>query len=545
MSADATLTGVGVGPGDPDLLTVKAVRRAARGRPGLRARDGGPGRDHRDRRSDAAGADAGRAEATVRAHVAADRLRRLPFALDDRGGVTARRAARLGRRRPGGGRGASTRAHGPVAFATIGDPNVYSTFGYLAQTRPRAAPGGAGRDRARHHRHAGPGGAQRHPALRGTRTAHAAAGSPRAWRSSPTRWRGPGTVVAYKGWRRHPELLAELRRQGRLDDAVLGRSLGLPGERIGPADDTERRPAVPVDACSFRPAASTEEESCDAATARCGSSEPARVRRTCSPCAAAQVHRRGGHRDLGGQPGARRRARSTPAPARRSSTRRSCPSRACCRSTSAPPSEGLHVARIHSGDPALWGAVQEQLDLCRALGLAVEIVPGVSAFTAVAAIVERELTSPRGRPVGHPHPPRGRQDADAARRAGPRRSPGTAPRWRCSCPPPAPGSCRTSCSPAATREDTPAVVAYQATWPDELVVALHGRRRWRRPSSSTSCGSTPSCLVGPALAAERHPLAPVPPRALPRASAGPSRPPAPSCAARPAPAPGTPHRATP
>ena len=31
--------------------------------------------------------------------------------------------------------------------------------------------------------------------------------------------------------------------------------------------------------------------------------------------------------------------------------------------------DGLTVARIHSGDPALWGAVQEQLDLCRALGV--------------------------------------------------------------------------------------------------------------------------------------------------------------------------------
>ena len=56
--------------------------------------------------------------------------------------------------------------------------------------------------------------------------------------------------------------------------------------------------------------------------------------------------------------------------------------------------EGLHVARVHSGDPALWGAVQEQLDRARALGLEVEIVPGVSAFSAVAALAQRELTIP-------------------------------------------------------------------------------------------------------------------------------------------------------
>lgn len=57
--------------------------------------------------------------------------------------------------------------------------------------------------------------------------------------------------------------------------------------------------------------------------------------------------------------------------------------------------EGLRVARVHSGDPALWGAVQEQLDRARELGLEVEIVPGVSAFSAVAALAQRELTIPQ------------------------------------------------------------------------------------------------------------------------------------------------------
>lgn len=54
----------------------------------------------------------------------------------------------------------------------------------------------------------------------------------------------------------------------------------------------------------------------------------------------------------------------------------------------------LTVARVHSGDPTLWGAVQEQLDRCVQLGMGVEIVPGVSSFTAVAAAVGRELTIP-------------------------------------------------------------------------------------------------------------------------------------------------------
>ena len=56
--------------------------------------------------------------------------------------------------------------------------------------------------------------------------------------------------------------------------------------------------------------------------------------------------------------------------------------------------EGLCVARIHSGDPSLWGAVQEQRELCDEIGLPHETVPGVSAFSAVAALVGRELTIP-------------------------------------------------------------------------------------------------------------------------------------------------------
>ena len=56
--------------------------------------------------------------------------------------------------------------------------------------------------------------------------------------------------------------------------------------------------------------------------------------------------------------------------------------------------EGLHVVRLHSGDPSLWGAVAEQLDACAGLDLTTEIVPGVSAFAAVAAAAGRELTVP-------------------------------------------------------------------------------------------------------------------------------------------------------
>ena len=52
------------------------------------------------------------------------------------------------------------------------------------------------------------------------------------------------------------------------------------------------------------------------------------------------------------------------------------------------------IVRLHSGDPAIYGAIQEQIDWCLANERAFEIVPGVSALAAAAAAIRRELTIP-------------------------------------------------------------------------------------------------------------------------------------------------------
>ena len=52
------------------------------------------------------------------------------------------------------------------------------------------------------------------------------------------------------------------------------------------------------------------------------------------------------------------------------------------------------VARVHSGDPSLYGAVAEQIRRLKALGIDYEIVPGVSAYAAAAASLGIELTVP-------------------------------------------------------------------------------------------------------------------------------------------------------
>lgn len=56
--------------------------------------------------------------------------------------------------------------------------------------------------------------------------------------------------------------------------------------------------------------------------------------------------------------------------------------------------ESLLVARVHTGDPAIYGATAEQRELCNRLGLAYESIPGVSAFSACAAAAEVEITLP-------------------------------------------------------------------------------------------------------------------------------------------------------
>ena len=55
---------------------------------------------------------------------------------------------------------------------------------------------------------------------------------------------------------------------------------------------------------------------------------------------------------------------------------------------------GLDVARLHSGDPAIYSALAEQCRHLDALGIAYDIVPGVPAFAAAAAALGRELTVP-------------------------------------------------------------------------------------------------------------------------------------------------------
>ncbi|MCX4785888.1 MULTISPECIES: precorrin-2 C(20)-methyltransferase [unclassified Streptomyces] len=218
------LVGVGVGPGDPELVTVKGVNalRAA-------AVVVVPVMDTGER---------GRAEATVLHYVAADKVVRVVFALNERTDRARREAAWDA----AGERVAELlRTHGSVAFATIGDPNVYSTFTYLAHTIGELLPGTA---------------VETVPGITAMQDLAARSGAVLTEGTEPLTLvpvtagaavlkealEGPGTVVAYKFGRLAAEVATALQETGRTEDAVWGSALGLPEESIRPAAELAEGP---------------------------------------------------------------------------------------------------------------------------------------------------------------------------------------------------------------------------------------------------------------------------------------------------------------
>jgi precorrin-2/cobalt-factor-2 C20-methyltransferase len=204
------LIGVGMGPGDPELVTLKAVRVLAdAGRVFVPVLDPG---------------EPGRAEATVAGHVPAERVERLVFALDEREDA-ARRYAHwdaAGARVAGWLR----QTGGTAAFATIGDPNLYSTFGYLAQTVRGLLPEVVVETVP---------GITAMQALASASGVALAEGRERLTLVSATAGldrilETDGTVVVYKGFRHVAALASAVKEAGR--SAVYGERLGLPGERV-------------------------------------------------------------------------------------------------------------------------------------------------------------------------------------------------------------------------------------------------------------------------------------------------------------------------
>lgn len=156
------------------------------------------------------------------------------------------------------------------------------------------------------------------------------------------------------------------------------------------------------------------------------------------------------------------------------------------------------VARIHSGDPSIYGALQEQLELVAALGLDWEIVPGVTSVSATAAAAGRELTVPEvAQSVVHTRMatrtamPPGEQLRDLAAH-------GTTMAVFLSAS--RPKKLQQELLAGGYPADTPCVVGYRVSWPEERLARcrldeLAATLRRMRVTRHTLV------LVGPALAA--------------------------------------------
>lgn len=158
---------------------------------------------------------------------------------------------------------------------------------------------------------------------------------------------------------------------------------------------------------------------------------------------------------------------------------------------------GEDVARVHSGDPALYGAIAEQIRLLKAEAIPYEITPGVTAYSAAAAAMGQELTIPEiaqsliltrvsmkstSMPEGEDLETLGASGATMAIHLGIRHlreiERRLAPRYGADCP---------------------VVVAYRVGWPDEMFIRgtlsdIHAKVR------DAKITRTALVFVGPALA---------------------------------------------
>ena len=157
------------------------------------------------------------------------------------------------------------------------------------------------------------------------------------------------------------------------------------------------------------------------------------------------------------------------------------------------------MARVHSGDPSLYGAVAEQIRRLEAIDIDYEIVPGVSAYAAASARIGKELTLPDisqsiilTRTSRDSSPMPNKEDLKTFAESGATLAIHLSAKN--------PSHIQRELIPYYG-EDCPVVVAYRVTWPDELIIHTT-LKELKRAILKAKITRTALILVGQVLASE-------------------------------------------
>lgn len=428
------LHGVGVGPGDPELVTLRAVRLIAEAAV-VFCPAGRPGRA----RTIAAAHLGGKRVVELDLEMRGDRERALTAAAET---VVAELA------RAGGG---------PGVYLTEGDPSLYSTFGLLAATLARVAPSIDVRVVPGVSAVTAAAAAAGMALGAGDETLAVVPGSAPAALLDDVLERFDATVVLKPSMA--GDLAGRLRRLGLLEGSALVREASGPGEEVLRGEEAAAGGRPPYFSAWV-------------------------VRGGAAPADRGRVH------FVGAGPGAARHlTRRALALLRRADLvvaadslvapevielargRVVASSRLPLEEVVPPMIEaarrGEVVVRLHSGDPALYGATSEQMAMLRAAGCPYEVVPGVSSVFAAAAALGVELTEPSGAQTvvlarhGSRVPVPARERLREVARHG-----ATLAILLSAA---AAGEVERELLEAGLDPSTPAAVAYRVSWPDEAV----------------------------------------------------------------------------
>lgn len=155
--------------------------------------------------------------------------------------------------------------------------------------------------------------------------------------------------------------------------------------------------------------------------------------------------------------------------------------------------DGKDTVRLHTGDPSLYGAIREQMDELKKLGISYDLTPGVSSFCGAAAATESEYTLPGisqtviiTRLAGRTPVPE-RESLSSLAKHGATMvvflSSGLLPRVQ------------EALLQGAYTENTPCALVYKATWPEERVLYMRLGQLARR-AEEEGISKTALVLVG-------------------------------------------------